>query len=204
MERKRKRESRITAYQLCMLAMAVCLNVAGSQISLVLRLPIYMDSIGSVLAGAMLGPVWGAVPSLVSSILMGMTTDIYALYFAPSGILVGMITGILAQKQLLRRLPRVVSAFIIAFPGIAISAVICANVFNGVTSSGSTLLVQLLARTSLGMTGSAFVVQFVTEYPDRLIGLCLVLYFLNVLPEDVRQKWQRKTKGGMFYGNTGK
>lgn len=204
MKRKNEKGGMLTTAQLCLLAIAVCLNVLGSQIALMLRLPIYMDSIGSVLAGMLMGPLWGMVPSLLSSILTGVTTDVYALYFAPSGMLVGMITGILVRTQLMKKLPKLLSAFLIATPGIIYSAVICAILFDGVTSSGSMYLVQILAKTPLGMTGSVFAVQFLTEYMDRFFGLCMVIYLLNRLPANMRQKWERKAKGGIYYGSTGK
>ena len=37
-------------------AMAAGLNVAGGQLALMLRLPVYLDSIGTIFTGAFLGP----------------------------------------------------------------------------------------------------------------------------------------------------
>jgi energy-coupling factor transport system substrate-specific component len=58
--------------------------------------------------------------------------------------------------------------------------------FGGITSSGSTILVQLLAKTPLGLTASVFVVQFITDYIDRFISLILVIRILGMLPEKIR------------------
>ena len=84
--------SKINAYQICLVALAVGINIAGGQIALLLKLPVYLDSIGTILTGALLGPWFGMLPNLISGIFMGMTVDIYSLYFAP----VGMITGIMS------------------------------------------------------------------------------------------------------------
>lgn len=94
---------KITAVQICLIAMAVCINVAGGQIALLLRLPVYLDSIGTILAGALLGPFFGMIPNLLSGIVMGLTTDIYALYFAPAGMLTGFATGLVFRKQMLKK-----------------------------------------------------------------------------------------------------
>lgn len=40
---------------LTILALAIALNYVGANIALFLRLPIYLDSIGTILAGALLG-----------------------------------------------------------------------------------------------------------------------------------------------------
>ena len=49
---------KMTTLRLCMIAMAVCINVAGGQLALMLRLPIYLDSIGTILIGAWRGPFY--------------------------------------------------------------------------------------------------------------------------------------------------
>ena len=74
---------KINAYQICLVALAVGINIAGGQIALLLKLPVYLDSIGTILTGALLGPWFGMLPNLISGIFMGMTVDIYSLYFAP-------------------------------------------------------------------------------------------------------------------------
>ena len=66
----------ISAYQICFLALFVVLNFVGGQLALMLRLPIYLDSIGTFLTGALLGPWFGMVPSLLNGVIMGMTVDI--------------------------------------------------------------------------------------------------------------------------------
>ena len=61
---------KITAFQLCLAAMAACINVAGGQLALTLRLPVYLDSIGTILVGIWMGPVFGMVPNLVSGVIL--------------------------------------------------------------------------------------------------------------------------------------
>ena len=39
--------SKINAYQICLVALAVGINIAGGQIALLLKLPVYLDSIGT-------------------------------------------------------------------------------------------------------------------------------------------------------------
>ena len=81
----------------------------------------------------------------------------------------------------------------VTVPGTLLSSLICAGLFGGITSSGSTILVQLLARTPLGMTASVFLVQIVTDYLDRLVSMFLVIRLLQVLPDKMRQ--QVKVRG---------
>lgn len=167
---------------------------------MLLHLPVYLDSIGTIFAGALLGPFYGMLPNLLSGIVMGMTTDIYSLYFAPVGMITGLITGLVCQKEIVKKMQIFWLAFLITVPGTIVSSLICAGLFGGITSSGSSVLVQLLAKTPLGMTASVFLVQILTDYLDRLISLVLVASIVHALPADLKQKWKITEKGGAQNG----
>lgn len=175
---------KISVHNLCFVAFAICINFIGGQIALFLKLPIYLDSIGTVFTAITLGPVYGMLPNVLSGLLMGMTVDIYSLYYAPVGIILGLVTGLVYQKFQPKKWWILVAAAVITIPSTIASACITAFLFGGVTSSGSSVLVQLLAKTPLGMVGSSFVVQFVTDYIDRVI----CLYFASVLIQAMRRK----------------
>ena len=193
---KMKKTGRINTYQICLVAMAVVINIVGGQIALMLRLPVYLDSIGTILTGAALGPWFGMLPNLLSGIFMGMTVDIYSLYFAPVGMITGIMSGILLHAEPAGRPAKRGWIFLkglgVSVPGTVMSAAINAVLFGGVTSSGSTVIVQLLARTPLGLTGSIFAVQFLTDYIDRCISIFAVSAVLPLVSGELR----RRMKGG--------
>lgn len=194
MSDRKKRE--ISVYRLCLVAMAVVMNTAGAQLALTFRLPVYLDSIGTVMAGALLGPVYGMLPSFLSGLVLGMTIDIYSLYFAPAGMIVGFMSGLAWKMHLTEKGKMWLAAAVVAVPGTLVSSAICAAVFGGVTSSGSMVLVQIMARTPLGMTASIFLVQIVTEYLDRLISIFFVVVLLRTMPYDLRSRWKGEVRHG--------
>ena len=67
--------------KLTTLALCGVINILGGTIALLLRLPVYLDSIGTVLAAALFGPAAGLVPGLISGLISGMTSDVYAFYY---------------------------------------------------------------------------------------------------------------------------
>ena len=89
---------KINVQKICLIAFAICINFVGGQIALFLKLPIYLDSIGTVFIASILGPFYGMLPNLISGLLMGMTVDIYSLYYAPVGIVLGFVTGLVYRK----------------------------------------------------------------------------------------------------------
>ena len=89
---------RVSTYKICIVAFAICINLAGGQLALLLKLPIYLDSIGTVFIASTLGPVYGMLPNVISGLFMGMTVDVYSLYYAPVGIILGLVTGLVYRK----------------------------------------------------------------------------------------------------------
>ncbi len=174
--------------QLSAAAFCIALNLVGAYAALCLKLPIYLDSVGTILAGAMLGPWYGMAAGLGGAFISGVTSDIYALYFMPSNLLTGLMAGILFQTSLVRtwRLP--IGAALLALPGATVSGITSAYVFGGVTSSGSSILVQLLKHLGCNLAASAIVVQLVTEYGDRLISSALVMVLLSCMTGEMKMR----------------
>ena len=172
---------KFTTAKIAMIAMAICINYIGGQLALALHLPIYLDSIGTILIGAMFGPAFGVLPPMISGILMAFTGDIYSLYFAPVGMILGLTAGFVLKRIHSVGFMLLLSAFLITLPGTIVCAIINAILFGGVTSSGSSAIVAALSHTPLGLTGAIFVVQIFTDYLYRVISLALVMIVLRKL-----------------------
>ena len=177
---------KITVHKITLIALAIVINIVGSYIALGLHLPIYLDSMGTIMTAILLGPFYGLFPGVLSALITGMTSDIYALYYMPVGIVLGVVTGFVFQKNKSNKL--FVKSFCISVPASLISACITATVFGGITSSGSTMLVQLLAKTPVGLTLSCLIVQFFTDYFDRLLSLWLGFSVIKKLPDSLTNK----------------
>ena len=181
----REESSIISVRKMCVIALAIVLNVIGGQIALLFHLPIYLDSMGTIMIAMLYGPVYGMLPPLLYGLVMGFTLDIYSLYFMPVGLMLGLVTGLVSKYFSLKKWRMIPGAMLITIPGTIVSAVITAVLFGGITSSGSTVIVQVLNKAGLGLTASVFIVQILTDYLDRLLSLVVVSYLLHVIPSDL-------------------
>ena len=84
--------------KLTTLALCGVINILGGTIALLLRLPVYLDSIGTVLAAALFGPAAGLVPGLISGLISGMTSDVYAFYYIPVQLVIGLVAGLVFRR----------------------------------------------------------------------------------------------------------
>ena len=65
-------------------------------------------------------------------------------------------------------------ALIISVPATIVSTIITVILFHGITSSGSSLLVQILYGLGFNQALSVFIIQVGTDFLDRLIGVYVV------------------------------
>lgn len=186
-----------TTLKQCMVALGIVLNIVGAFIALNLRLPIYLDSVGTVLSGALLGPVYGVATGVLGSLISGITFDIYSLYYAPVQILTGLMAGLMFRTKWLQgyRLP--IGGLAVSLPTSIASAAITAFLFGGITSSGSSYLVVLMSNLGMNLTLSCFFVQVLTDYADKLIAVLLVAAVLKVLTPEMKMKIRGGINGAL-------
>ena len=161
--------------KLTLMAMGISINIIGALIALTLKLPIYLDSIGTILVACLLGPKYP-----------------YSLYFAPVQISTGLFAGVMYNKGFLNGKKTPLGVFIFTLPTSLISAVIAAYLFGGVTSSGSSYIVQILSNLNVPMVVSVFVTQVCTDYADKFLAVILVALGVSALPSNYKLSLKQK------------
>lgn len=110
-----RRSRDLSTSVLALMPVAIAINVAVGAIVVVLRLPIYLDSIGTVLVGVLAGPWAGALTGLLSNLIWsilpvpGGAGPVIA-FFAPVAAVIGLMAGFWSSRgvfQLRAEDPRV-------------------------------------------------------------------------------------------------
>ena len=181
-------ERKFTVVKQCMIAIGIVINIVGAFLALNLRLPVYLDSIGTVLVSGLLGPVYGMVTGVLGSLISGITFDIYSLYYAPVQLFTGLMAGLVFRTVWLKgwRLP--IGSLAVSLPTSVVSAMITAFLFGGITSSGSSYLVVLMNNLGMNLTLSCFLVQVLTDYGDKLIAVILGTATLRSMTPEMKLK----------------
>jgi hypothetical protein len=110
------RRSGLNSTALALIPLAIAINIAVGQIVQTLKLPLYLDSIGTVLVGALLGPWLGLLTGALSNViwtLTGLPNSAPAIYFAYVAAVIGLIAGFAGRAGLFQRQsPRWLSALV--------------------------------------------------------------------------------------------
>ncbi len=183
-----KKTKNISTKEITIMAMAISLNSIGAYISMNLKFPLLMDSIGTILIAILLGPKQAVITGLLGCVVNGLTFDELAIAFSPAQITTGYICGIMNQKGYLKGSKTILGVLAYSLPTAIISALIAAKIFGGVTTAGSSFIVQILNTMGVPMFFSVFVIQIITEYIDKFVGLIIASKIISVIPNDIKQK----------------
>jgi hypothetical protein len=115
---------------LTLIPVAIAINIAMGSIVAYLKLPIYLDSIGTVLVGVLCGPLAGALTGLLANLIWSILPlpgggGPTIAFFAPVGGVIGLMAGFWASRGVFRLRtgdPRVGSFLALAL-GVAAAAV---------------------------------------------------------------------------------
>jgi len=94
-----------------LIPIAIAINIVlGQTVSAVLKVPVYLDSIGTVLVGVLAGPIPGLVTGLLSNLLWTYVLPApfhsdFAAPFAVTASFIGFFSGALAQWSFFRPRP---------------------------------------------------------------------------------------------------
>jgi len=115
---------------LALMPVAIAINIAVGAIVVVLRLPIYLDSIGTVLVGVVAGPWAGALTGLLANLIWAILPvpgggGPTVAFFAPVAAVIGLMAGFWAGRGAfqLRADDDRVGGFLALAAGVAASAV---------------------------------------------------------------------------------
>lgn len=132
--------------------------VVGSVAHAVLHLPLWLDAIGTILVGALLGPLAGAGVGVTTSLILGLFTgDHVALPFVITAAFIGWAAGYAALLGAFERLWRaLLTGLLVGIGAAVISAPIATYVFGERAGAGATYLADFLN------TAGATIYQLVT------------------------------------------
>ena len=174
----------LSSTALALIPIAIAINVAlGQLVQSVLKLPIYLDSIGTVLVGILLGPLAGAITGLLANIIWGLTLAPAALPFAAVAAVIGLIAGYAGQYGAVQSWWKMaLFGVLTGIVAAAISAPIATYVFGGVTGAGTDVLVAMFQNLGASVLGASFAQGAVSDPLDKTITYLVVWAIISALP----------------------
>lgn len=173
-------------FKLTVMAMAVVINIVGAFVAATLKLPIFIDTIGTFLSAFLFGPISGMLTGIVTALINGLTFDPYSLYFMPVQLVIGIVAGVCYKKNLFKGKYLLLGIVITTVIGSIVASIISAFVFGGITSSGTSFIVMYLKEAGVNIVTSIFSTQIIFDLVDKAITVLLVLSLIKTLPNNIK------------------
>ncbi|MBN1046446.1 ECF transporter S component [Clostridium botulinum] len=183
-----------------MIFMSLCIviNLVGGFIVLSFKLPIYIDTIGTLLSAVLLGPINGGIVGGLTSIVNGSTFDPISFYFMPVQIIVGLSTGVCFKNSKFEGIKSALSIILITILGSITASIVAAFVFNGVTSSGSSIFVAVFKNLGISTVTAVFSTQIFTDLLDKAVSFALVFSVVKAMPIKITMNLVRDEINGQI------
>jgi len=173
---------------LALVVVCACLNLGTGFVVATIRLPFYLDSIGTVLA-TMLGGVWAGIACGLLSVLVGTayTPTLWA-YAGTTVAIAGYVAAVRRVGYLQRLIPTVFLGLGLGVVSAIVSAPVTTFVWKGVSFSGADAITAFFSATGETLLNSVVLGGIATDPVDKLVTSLVVLAVLRRLPK----KWFEK------------
>ncbi len=155
---------------------AIVVNmVVGQLVQFVFGWPLYLDSIGTIVVGALLGPLAGAATGAATNLLWSLIRGDWAIApYAITAALIGWAAGFAASRGAFDRFwTAILAGFLTGVMAAIVSAPITAYLFGGVTGAGTDYVTNFFAATSDNILQAASLQGLITDPIDKAISFAM-------------------------------
>lgn len=175
--------------RLLLIAMGVTINIILAQIPMQLRLPVFLDVIGTILVAALAGPWMGALTGLFTNIVLGLQDPIWLAY-AIVQVAIGLSVGFLAKKGLFTSYVGLAIVTIVVWLVAQVTAIpITIFVFGGTAGSGSSFITAYLIAVGQGLFEAVVTTTLLTESVDKVISVLIAYGMIKSLPRKILSQY---------------
>lgn len=174
---------------LAVIVSCAALNLAIGAIVSVLKLPFYLDSIGTVLAAYLGGP-WVGIATGILGTLVGSLYIPTLWAYSLTAVAIAVYTVVMIRFGFLKKLlPTILAGLGLGIVTAIFSAPVTAFVFGGISLAGADAVTALIAATGKNIAQSVVLGGLATDPLDKLFTSLIAFAVIRRLPT----AWRRES-----------
>jgi energy-coupling factor transport system substrate-specific component len=172
---------------LVLIPIAVGINLAGGWVVNTLKLPVFLDMVGTILSAVLAGPLVGATVGLLTNVFMGLTVNPVYFPYALVSIVNGLIVGFMAARGLFKPWLGLIGTWVaITLASVATAAPITVYMFGGTTgATGGSAITAFLLATGRKLWTSVAGAAILENGLDRAISIAVAFIVLRAIPHSM-------------------
>ena len=165
-----------------LIPIGIAINGVGGQLAILLKLPLFLDSIGTFVVGALCGGIPGALVGLGCGLINAISLPTL-LPYTIIGVLFGILASFLAKKNMFSSFWKaIINGIVIAIIGTGIAVPITATIYGGFVGTGASVIVTTLMAAGWDVIPATFVSELSSELMDKLVCLIIIFFVLKSMP----------------------
>jgi energy-coupling factor transport system substrate-specific component len=179
-----------TTFTWVLIAVAIAVNIVIGQLVSLLKLPIFLDSIGTVMVGVLAGPWAGGLAGLLTNLIWGVISSPVAAAFAPVAMVIGIVAGLCARYGLFKTWwQAIIAGLIITVFNAVVAVPIRLYMFGGITGSGADFVTAYMLALGKDLFGSVVVTVFTSNVIDKVVTAVLAWGIIKALPQRITTRF---------------
>lgn len=172
----------------CFVLIPACIgiNYLGKLFASVLKLPLWLDAIGTCIGAVLGGPIIGAICGAANNLIYGFTTgDSITLVYALTSLGIGLAVGIMARLGRMQNLGgAILTACMAGMTAVVISTPLNIIFWGGTTGNVWGDAVFAWSQSAgLPVAIGSLLDEIIVDVPDKLITLIVVFIIIKGLPK---------------------
>ena len=185
-----------TTAALVLIPAAIGINYLGKLFAGLLKLPLWLDSIGTVLASMLAGPIIGAIAGIVNNIIYGFTADPISFVYAITSAVIGLVVGIMAYKGWIANVGKaLVLGLVVGLIAATVSTPLNIMFWGGQTGNvwGDALFATMMAQ-DLPLWFASFADSIVVDVPDKMATVLISFLLFKGLPKNLKHMYDNQSE----------
>ena len=168
----------------------ILINLGLSTVSGILKLPFYLDSVGTVMGAFVGGPLPGIVIGLTTNVLKSIS-DWPSIYYGTLNVMIAVASAMFATKAKMKKRFIIPLIFVLAFIGGVLGSILTWFLFGFATEGISADLARAIYENVIQQRFLAQLsADFMIDLGDKAVTVVLAFLVLNVVPESFMEKLQ--------------
>ncbi|MBQ8913279.1 MAG: HD domain-containing protein [Lachnospiraceae bacterium] len=177
-------------WMLVMCVAGILINMGGAELADILHLPLFLDTVGTVLTAGLGGYLPGVTVGLLSNIIKAVISDSASIYYGFINVLMAVITAFFVQKGYMKKL-YMIFAYVITLSliGGVISAIITWFLYGFAGEGISVPVVNYLYNNgTFNRFQAQLLADFMIDMADKAVTVIILIIVLQLVPDKVKDK----------------
>ena len=169
-------------------AISIALNIVLGIVTNSLKLPLYLDTIGTILIAVYFGPWYGAAVGALTNILTGIIFNPKDIPFLLVNVAVALIVGFIAKKFKFNLVTAIITGLLLSVICPLIGTPIGIWVYGGLTGTGTDFLFIWLQKVGNSIFVSSFIAKITSNFLDKVASCVLVWAVIEGMPKQFKKE----------------